>query len=304
MRLNKKVKITLIVIPIIILVALMGFALANNNTNNSKSDTIVTRDRTSVILEQQKDNPRKIDVYLGMSDDSSIARFQIGLNVDIEEKYDAKFEWSTNLSDNTEAFKDVRINKEKTIETEGEVERINIYYVGTKELNQLTDKVNVDNIKIGTITIEGGDTTVEDDTPLVIRPLGTDGNASTTTDEDFTKTVSLSHVVSSVLVEEDDILRTDLSGKATQTPEPENPDPQDPDPQDPDPQDPKPEDPNPEDSDPKDPNPENPNPENPDPENPKPENPGQTNPEQNGSGSGDQDLNDKGELDETPKTGM
>ena len=299
MRLNKKVKITLIVIPIIILVALMGFALANSNTNNSKSDTIVTRDRTSVILEQQKDNPRKIDVYLGMADDSSIARFQIGLNVDIEEKYDAKFEWSTNLSDNTEAFKDVRINKEKTVETEGEVERINIYYVGTKELNELTDKVDVDNIKIGTITIEGGDTTVEDDTPLVIRPLGTDGNASTTTDEDFTKTVSLSHVVSSVLVEEDDILRTDLSGKATQTPEPENPEPQDPEPQDPEPQDPKPEDPKPEDPKPEDTKPEDPNLQDPDPQDPNPEDP-----DKGDTDSGDQDSNDKGELDETPKTGM
>ncbi len=216
MKLNKKTKFILMIILIIILAALMTFVLATNNSNN-KSKMLVTRDKTSVILQQQSQDPTKVDVYLGMADDSSIASFQIGLNVDVASNYDAKFEWSTNLNDGTEEFKDVRMFEGTDVQTNRDLERINLYYVGTKELNQLTDTVNIDNIKVGTISLVNK-TDENENSTLLIQPVGSDGNKDTSTDEEFTKTVSLSHEVTPVIIEDDDILRTSVGGTSSENP--------------------------------------------------------------------------------------
>lgn len=225
MKTNKKTKLILIIIPIIALVALMSFVLANT-VNNPTSKTSVTRDRTSVILKQQ-DDPKIVDIYLGMADDSSVTSFQVGLNVEVAYNYDASFEWADNLNDGTEEFKDYTINEGKDSENNRDLERINIYYVGTKELNELTVDKNVDNIKIGTITLDyekdiDGNPVSEAGSTLLIQPVGKDGSEESD-GEVFTKTLSVSHEVTPVVVRQDDILRADIPGTEEPGTDPSDP---------------------------------------------------------------------------------
>ncbi len=231
MKSSKKAKLLRILIPIVILIALMGFVLAgNSNTDTQIKEKAVTRPHSSVILKQQVDTPTKVDVYLGMADNSSVASFQIGLEVDIADNYDTSFDWASNLNDGTENYKEYRILKESNLENYQGKKRINIYYTGTKELNQLKgDKeentVDVDNVKVGTITfnyVKGEDQNPinTESSTILVEPIG-DG-----TESSFTKTVSLSHKANIVPVEEDDILRTTTEGPYTE--EPEEPGPQQP----------------------------------------------------------------------------
>ena len=82
MKLTRKMKLLLILIPIVIFIIFMGFALAN--TGNSKNaDLSPEYEKTSVVLEETKANEMTaFDVYLEMAKEASVGSFQIGLEVD------------------------------------------------------------------------------------------------------------------------------------------------------------------------------------------------------------------------------
>ena len=138
MKIKNKTKILLVIVAVII-VAITGFVIANEEIKNNQE--VVTREESSIFFQPVENEPEKVDVYLGMKDTSSIASFQIGLQVDIKDCYDAKFDWETgDLADskieNKEGtLKDARITeKGKDAVTNDVTERINLYFVGNNEI--------------------------------------------------------------------------------------------------------------------------------------------------------------------------
>lgn len=124
-----KVK-NLIKLSIMLVVILMGVLLGGNKV-------LAVRDRNMVILLQDDGAKSTVHVYLGMTEEASIASFQIGLKLDTEA--DAKFTLDSKLNkDNLE----YTYNKEKGT--------LNIYYAGSQELNPAGD----DKIEVGTISFD------------------------------------------------------------------------------------------------------------------------------------------------------
>ena len=124
-----KVK-NLIKLSIMLVVILRGVLLGGNKV-------LAVRDRNMVILLQDDRAKSTVHVYLGMTEEASIASFQIGLKLDTEA--DAKFTLNSKLNkDNLE----YTYNKEKGT--------LNIYYAGSQELNPAGD----DKVEIGTISFD------------------------------------------------------------------------------------------------------------------------------------------------------
>ncbi len=183
---NKKVNIIVVVLFAIVLLSTTGLVLAINGVfDNSK--TQVSRDKTNVILQQDENNEKLVHVYLGMADEASIASFQVGLDIDVVASAVVDFNWSNDLKEN--------ILKRNELSGEDSDKRLNLYYVGTKELNTNT----VDEIEIGTIEISIPN---DEESQLVIAP-----------NEEFTKTVSIGHNKSNVTTESTDILVANLNKK-------------------------------------------------------------------------------------------
>ena len=136
---NKKTKIIVVLLAIVLL-STTSIALAVNGVFDKIVNSIVSRDRTNVILLQDQNNEKLVHVYLGMADDDSVASFQLGLNIDVNASTDVKFNWSDNLKE--DYLKQVEFSGK-----DSENKELNIYYVGTKELNTN----DVDQIEIGTI---------------------------------------------------------------------------------------------------------------------------------------------------------
>ena len=188
MKLNNKVKIFIIAM-LVALVTIAGLAFAHN-LEERKSEDVVTREYSSVYFEPISGDPTKVDVYLGMHDTASIASFQIGLEIDMADCYDSTFDWTTGELNNldTTKFKEFRSSEQRRDEVTGNlVENLNLYYVGTGELNELTSTKDVDHIKLGTISIVPDKDAQNEDVPVrssfvAIKPR-----------EDFSKTISLSH---------------------------------------------------------------------------------------------------------------
>lgn len=201
----------IIIIPIIIavlLIAVAGFAQVNaseTNSNNGEYEDNYspTGDRTFVRLKRTAND--KVDVYLELADTTiadgteevipgaSVASFQIGLDIemDLEDKETSiKFEFDPSLNEETycKLMKTTWADKE---EEEGHtiVEQLNIYYTGTKELN---DAKKLEGIKVGTISFEG----LEEDETVSITP-----NAN------FTAIASIGHSQTPVNIKTEDSLK-------------------------------------------------------------------------------------------------
>ena len=184
MKLNKKTKVLTIII-ILTIIAITGLVLANNISTQSK---IVTRDFSSVDLVKVENDPTKIDVYLGMNDEASIANFQIGLDISMASCYETKFVWDQALlNNNPNLIEAVPTESEEVDEISGLPENtLNLYYVGTEELNQL----DTDQVRIGRINIQLKDGEQAQNSSIIIKPR-----------EEFSKTVSLSHKAEAIKVD-------------------------------------------------------------------------------------------------------
>ena len=189
MKLNNKSKkfIIFLIVAFIVVASIIVFA---NTMAMPKSNDVVTRDHSSVYFEQVKNDPTKIDVYLGMNDTASIASFQVGLEIDMADCYDSTFDWTTgDLANKSAKLKEAKISETEKDEVTGNiVENLNLYYVGTEELNNLTNNVDVDHVKLGTITIVPDKDENGNDAPLRTSFVAIKSR------DDFSKTVSLSHV--------------------------------------------------------------------------------------------------------------
>ncbi len=198
MKISNKLKIFIVVIAVLV-IAIAGIVLAGKETPQPK---IVTRDYSNVYFEQVND--KEVDVYLGMNDTASIASFQIGFEIDIADCYDSTFSWSDELKNKDAKFKDVKYSEqEKNEESGNAVENLNLYYVGTEELNELSDGTDIDNIKLGTIKIVPDEEIPERSSYVTIQAK-----------EGFSKTVSLSHSSELLKTSADDIYTTRITVKS------------------------------------------------------------------------------------------
>ncbi len=203
MKLNKRVK-TLIIVSILVLIGLAVTVFAVNGSLE-KSGEPRPMPKTVVFYEQQADDNSKVDVYLGMADESSISSFQVGIDVAIQD-YDAEFEWSNeSLKSGDNVLREVKYRGDKDETTSSEAERIDLFYVGEDELNTLNGNNDIDRIKLGTLNLKPQKENLETKDLIVV------------TVKDFTKTVSLAHTGSPVEVDYDNIqypqkLKTTIKG--------------------------------------------------------------------------------------------
>ncbi len=205
MKKNKLIIMILIIIAVL-LIAIVSLAQANiaeiNNNGEYEDNYSPTADRTFVRLKRTAND--KIDVYLELADTTiadgteevipgaSVSSFQIGLDIemDLEDKDSAiSFEFDPSL--NEEAYcklmKTTWADKEKE-EGHAIVEQLNIYYSGTKELN---DAGKLEGIKVGTITFKG----IKEQETITIVP-----------DANFTTIASIGHSETKVDIKPEDSL--------------------------------------------------------------------------------------------------
>ena len=180
MEVNSKVK-KIIVILVIALLAVTGIALAGTKINELARGSH-KGDNSNIYFEADENNPKSIDVYLDMADNSSVASFQVGLEVDVDENYDADFEWDLKEDENTTLLES---RKSDSIGGDTTRKRINLYYSGLKELNDL----GTDSIKLGTIKVAAQEGASKD-TSITIQSID---------ENKFSKTVSLSHNSTEIL---------------------------------------------------------------------------------------------------------
>ena len=91
MKLSKKIMILIFVLLIsIFTLTRFSFATAQNNEEY----------KLGVMLKQDTNNEKVVHVILGMTDEDSIASFQIGLNINTTEETNVKFDFNTSLSEN------------------------------------------------------------------------------------------------------------------------------------------------------------------------------------------------------------
>ena len=180
MEVNSKVK-KIIVILVIALLAVTGIALAGTKINELARGSH-KGDNSNIYFEADGNNPKSIDVYLDMADNSSVASFQVGLEVDVDENYDANFEWDLKEDENTTLLES---RKSDSIDGDTTRKRINLYYSGLKELNDF----GTDSIKLGTIKVAAQEGASKD-TSITIQSID---------ENKFSKTVSLSHNSTEIL---------------------------------------------------------------------------------------------------------
>ena len=181
MEVNSKVK-KIIVILVIALLAVTGIALAGTKINELARGSH-KGDNSNIYFEADGNNPKSIDVYLDMADNSSVASFQVGLEVDVDENYDANFEWDNKLENENTTLLESR--KSDSIDGDTTRKRINLYYSGLKELNDF----GTDNIKLGTIKVTAQEG-ASNDTSITIQSID---------ENKFSKTVSLAHNSTEIL---------------------------------------------------------------------------------------------------------
>ncbi len=185
---NKKKLYIIVVLLAIVLLSTTTLVLAVSGVFDNISEPHISRDRTSVILTQDENDEKLIHVSLGMADDASVASFQVGLDIDVIDSADIDFRWSDSLKE------DILKNSEFSEEANGD-KRLNLYYVGTKELN--TNDVDV--VELGTISANIPDNM---ESQLVIAP-----------DQNFTTIASIGHNRAEVITESTDILTTSINRK-------------------------------------------------------------------------------------------
>lgn len=220
MKSRKKIVLTFIYCIVVLLIIVTGFSLANSNLaknsdNEYESNFSPTGDRTYVRLDRTAND--KVDVYLEMADSTvieesekeksgvSVASFQIGLDIQVDlernENSAVNFQFDQELLNVNETYCKLRTTtKEPITETysssEGEEapvtktigQKLHIFYVGTKELN---DANKAEGIKIGTISFDN----FENEETISITP-----------DSQFTKIASINHGESEVNIQEEDTL--------------------------------------------------------------------------------------------------
>ena len=123
MKFSKKIIIFVIAL-IVSLFILTSSALATN-ANNEEYEL-------GVMLKQDTNNEKVVHVILGMTDEDSVASFQIGLNIDIAEETTVKFDFNPSLTENE--HKEARLSDLSNSEGK-KLKRLNIYYTGTKNRN-------------------------------------------------------------------------------------------------------------------------------------------------------------------------
>ncbi len=230
MNKGKGVIKNILCIVTIILIAITSFSLTNvskaNTDNVLEDNNTPTGDRTFIRLVHTAEN-NKVEVYLEVADTTvpndneevnssvSVRAFQIGLNIEIDletEGSSINFDFADKLKDElsceTKKVTQNSIINPTTNKKAGE--RLNIYYVGNKDLNDARDNKNntKDGIKIGTITFEG------------IKKLET---ASIIPDGEFTKIVSTGHTLAETNITEDDGLYQMIINPTVSEENPENP---------------------------------------------------------------------------------
>ncbi len=199
----KKIITLSIIVLLIVAIAIAGIGLAESGLIGQG---IEEKDRTSILLvpqaeEADADGKYKVDVYLEMDDGmlvnegdssnpnvvikdaASVASFQIGLDIyatieddDIESKI--HFDYNEDLQEGKEGVQlakhtETPITKqEKSSESVEKTigERLNLYYVGTKELNEVDpQKPNAaEPLKVGTITFNSKE--FENNSTVLITP--------------------------------------------------------------------------------------------------------------------------------------
>lgn len=194
----------------IILIAITSFSLTNvskaNTDNELEDNNTPTGDRTFIRLVHKDNN--KVEVYLEVADTTvanendemkssvSVGAFQIGLDIEIDletEGSSINFDFADKLKDelSCETRRTTKNDIIDPITNKKAGERLNIYYVGNKDLNDVRDNKNntTDGIKIGTIIFEG------------IKKLET---ASIKPDSEFTKVESIGYVLAETKILEED----------------------------------------------------------------------------------------------------
>lgn len=220
MKSRKKIVLTFIYCIVVLLIIVTGFSLANSNLaknidNKYESNFSPTGDRTYVRLDRTAND--KVDVYLEMADSTvieesekeksgvSVASFQIGLDIQVDlernENSAVNFQFDQELLNVNETYCKLRTTTKEPIteiysSSEGEEapvtktigQKLHIFYVGTKELN---DANKAEGIKIGTISFDN----FENEETISITP-----------DSQFTKIASINHGESEVNISEEDTL--------------------------------------------------------------------------------------------------
>ncbi len=203
----------LIIAAIVAIISIVGIVLATDPAPISAEEEIL---ESTVRLEKDENDPTKINTYLKMKDTASVASFQIGLEVDMADCYDSEFDWSTgDLKDKPSLLKHpTQITEMAKNEQTGNIaERINLYYVGTEDHNILDGDYDPKEIKIGTINIvphkdESGQEVELRTSNVAIGPIA-----------DFSKTVSLSHDVDPIVVNESQRINIKITQKVAPTAE-------------------------------------------------------------------------------------
>ena len=221
MKRNKLIIMILIIIAVL-LIAIVSLAQANiseiNNNGEYEDNYSPTADRTFVRLKRTAND--KIDVYLELADTTiadgteevipgaSVSSFQIGLDIEMDlEDRDSAISFEFDPSLNEEAYcklmKTTWADKEKQA-GHAIVEQLNIYYSGTKELN---DAGKLEGIKVGTITFKG----IKEQETITIVP-----NAK------FTTIASIGHSETKIDIKPEDSLSQIIIEPTTssETPEP------------------------------------------------------------------------------------
>ena len=216
----KKIIILAIVVLLIVAITVAGFVLAESGANKSFEE----RDRTNILLvpEQVKetgDYTGVVDVYLEMDDGmilgedeatgqvqikdaASVASFQLALDIDVgindnDIKSKVDFEFDKDLQ-NKEETKLVTYNESPKTETnytqDGSVEtktvgeKLYIYYVGTKELNDIK---STEPLKVGTIKLDKSK--LENNTTVLITP-----------DSEISTAASIGHTETAIDIQPED----------------------------------------------------------------------------------------------------
>ena len=207
MKNKKLVYIILAIVLSLVTITVTGFVLAGVSNNRSYEEL----NRTAVVLEPKKDAAGnytgKVEVLLQMNDGikteeqkpneegtiiedaASVQSFQIGLDVSatIENKENISFEFNSNLKENAknniagevklarvtqELEKDEQASSEEKEIYKGE--KLNIYYVGTKDLNDTNSR---EMVSIGTLTINVPESNNE---TVLVNPIKEATTASST----------------------------------------------------------------------------------------------------------------------------
>ena len=160
MKTTNKIIITILAL-VVSLSILSGFTLA---VDVVAPDDLLQYD-LGIRFEQDRANEKIVHVIMEMSDEDSVASFNLSTDIDIEEEANVEFKFNdTNLPEAKSELREAKVETITNVDGKGKKEkRLNVYYVGTKELNP----INSNKFEIGTLefsNISGDNTTLRIET--------------------------------------------------------------------------------------------------------------------------------------------